>query len=106
MLTPELAEFTSTVSPARNVAAIDQHVPGRPEGIGKCRRLLEAHAVRQRDQMIGRQLDVLRIGAVLVRAKIAIIPGAAIVMAGHALLAAAARQDPPARDARADRQIA
>src|SRR5262249_31725629 len=52
------------------------------------------------------QLDVLRIGAVLVRAEIAVIPGTAVGMAGHALLAALARQDPPARHPRAQREVA
>src|ERR1700738_4815208 len=86
-------------------AAINQHVPSRPEGIGKSRRLLESHAVRQCNQMISRQLDVLRIGAVLVRAEITVVPGTTVVVARHALLAAATRQDPPARHARPYWQI-
>ena len=46
--------------------------------------------------MIGRQLDILRVRAVFVRAEVAVVVCAAIVMTRHALLASLARQDPPA----------
>src|SRR5215831_17259275 len=89
-----------------HIAAIDQHMPRRPEGVGERRRLLEGHGIGQRDQVIGGQLDVLRISPVFVRAEIAVIACTPVVVAGHALLAAPAWKDPPTRYARSHPQIA
>ena len=81
-------------------------MPRRPEGIGKSCGLLERHGIGKRDQVVGGQLDVLRISPVFVRAEIAVIACTTIVVAGHALLAAPAWKDPPTRYARSHRQIA
>ena len=86
-----------------HIAAIDQHMPRRPEGIRKSCRLLERHGIGKRDQVIGGQLDVLRISPVFVRAEIAVIACTTVVVAGHALLAAPAWKDPPTRYARSHR---
>ena len=81
--------------PGAQFGALDQHVPRRAEGVGKGRGLLETQVVGQGEEVQGGVLDVLGVGAGKVGAEIPVIAGAAVVMAGHALLAIAARDNPP-----------
>jgi hypothetical protein len=81
--------------PGREVPTGHQHVPGGAEGVGERRGFLVAQRIGHRDQVDRRQRHVLRIGAAHMRAEIAVVDGAPVMVPAQALLAGAAGHHPP-----------